>query len=102
MPMTSKQRSYTEEFRKNAVSLSHSSQKSLVEIAGELGLGFSTLTRWRKKYSEMGAEIRKPRVASQNSTEQIELIKLKRDNERLKKEVEILKKATALFVKDLS
>ena len=100
MPMTKTPRSYSEEFRKNAVALSYATKKTLAETTEELGVGFSTLTAWRKKYENFGSENRKQRVTAQISNENAELQKLKRDNERLKKEVEILKKATALFAKD--
>jgi transposase len=100
MPLT--QRTYTEEFRKNAVTLSQSTEKSLGEIAKELGIGFSTLSTWRKKYSLQSPANRKPKVLNQPSPEQSEFLQLKRENERLKKEVDILKKATALFAKDQS
>ncbi|RCW78571.1 transposase, partial [Halanaerobium sp. DL-01] len=42
-----KRRSYTEEFKKDAVELSINSNKTVKEIADDLGINYSNLTRWR-------------------------------------------------------
>jgi transposase len=100
--MGSKKRNFTEEFKKTAVELSNSTEKSLEELAMELGVGGSTLGKWRKKYSLDAGNTRKSRVLTPKSDEQEELIRIKKELERLRMENAILKKATALFAKDLS
>lgn len=40
-------RSYTEEFKRDAVELSLNSDKSVKEIAEDLGINYGNLTRWR-------------------------------------------------------
>ena len=48
--MKHKHKVFSEEFKRNAVSLSHNSEKSLDKIAEELGIGYSTLSKWRSEY----------------------------------------------------
>ena len=45
---------YDDEFKKNAVNLSYASNKTVKEIAGDLGISVSLLYRWRKKYTPEG------------------------------------------------
>ena len=97
--MSSKKRVFSEDFKKQAVELAEVSDKSLAKVAKELGVGFSTLTRWKKQYGGNNGN-RKARAASQRNETDVEVIRLKRELERLKKENEILKKATAFFAKD--
>ncbi|RAK10244.1 transposase [Halanaerobium saccharolyticum] len=49
-----KRRNYTEEFKSDAVELSLNSDKSVKEITDDLGINYSNLTRWRKKYRDSG------------------------------------------------
>ena len=88
---------YSEEFRIEAVRLAEASPKKLKEIAKELGIGFSTLMKWKARYSTSSAP-RKPARDEPKINSEVEA--LKKENERLRKENEILKKATAFFAKD--
>lgn len=91
-----KKKIFSEEFKRNAVTLSDNSEKSLQEVANEIGIAFSTLCKWRTMYP----------IAKTNKAEHAkkfkdpEILKLKKENERLKMENEILKKATAFFAKE--
>lgn len=97
--MTKHLKHFTEEFKIEAVKLCDSSDKSVEIIAKELGVGFSTLNAWRKKFSS--SPLRKNAANKNTITEKdIQLIKMKRENECLKKENEILKKAAAFFAKE--
>ena len=49
-----KRRSYTEEFKKDAVELSFNSDKTIKEIAEDLGISYGNLTRWRREYKQKG------------------------------------------------
>ena len=40
---------YDEEFKRNAVKLSHASPKSVKQVAEDLGVAEAVLYRWRKK-----------------------------------------------------
>lgn len=47
-------RQYSEEFKKDAVSHSLTSEKTVEEIARDLGIAHSNLRRWRAQYSKNG------------------------------------------------
>ena len=48
--MRTEQRSYSEEFKREAVRLMESSGKPIAELARELGLNDNNLYRWRQRY----------------------------------------------------
>lgn len=52
--MTSERRSYTEEYKREAVRLLESKKKSAAQIARDLGITDKNLYRWRKQYGEEG------------------------------------------------
>ena len=52
--MQKEQKTYTKEFKVEAVHLLESSQKSQAQIARELGVADSTLSQWRKDLTEHG------------------------------------------------
>ena len=93
------QRVYGEEFKKNAVEHTMTSEKSVEEVAKDLGIAHSNLRRWRAEYRKSG-EFAFPGNGKQKLTSQEE------ENSRLKKELyevrqerDILKKALAIFTK---
>jgi transposase len=90
------QRRFTKEFREEAVRLAQSSGRTQREIAGDLGIGLSTLVRWIGRSREGGAV--DPGAAESEVT--AELQRLRRENEILRQERDILKKATAFFVRE--
>lgn len=87
---------YTPEFRAEAVRLVHSSpDKSIVQIARELGISDSSLHGWLKQ-SQIDAGQRE----GLTSEEQEELRKLRKEVKTLRQERDILKKATAFFARE--
>jgi transposase len=51
--MTKKQRrEFTPEFKREAVGLLASCRRTIREIAGDLGLGLSTLNRWQREQQD--------------------------------------------------
>ena len=83
----------TAEFRQEVVRVALTSGLSRKQVAADFGIGFSTLSRW----------IKEERSQITSSEPAIDLIQ---ENERLRKEVrmlreerEILKKATQFFAK---
>ena len=52
--MTKIQRTFTQEFKLEAVKLAHSSHKPFTQIARDLGIADTTLLRWRRQFSEQG------------------------------------------------
>lgn len=87
---------YTSEFRAEAVRLVHSSpDKSIVQIARELGISDSSLHGWLKQ-SQVDAGQRE----GLTTEEQEELRKLRKEVKTLRQERDILKKATAFFARE--
>ena len=88
---------FTPEFRAEAVRLAQTSGRSRREIASDLGIGRSTLRNWidrrRDREMEQPPEDRQEDMAA-------ELKRLRRENEVLRQEREILKRATAFFAKE--
>ena len=93
--MQKEQKTYTKEFKVEAVHLLETSQKSQAQIARELGVADSTLSQWRKDLSEHGHDAF-PGSGHQMPLEE-ENRQLKREVERLRQEREILKKALGIF-----
>lgn len=83
-------RRFSKEFKREAVKLLRDSGKGITQIAKELGLVPSVLRKW----SDMVEAEEKAGVSPE---ELEELKRLRKENARLKEEVEILGKATAFF-----
>ena len=90
--MEKKQRTYTAEFKREAVRLLQTSSKSGAQVAQELGISDGSLYTWRKQLAEAGEEAF-PGKGHQTRAEE-ELHQLRSENERLRQEHErdILKK----------
>lgn len=90
-----KQKIFTKEFETQAVRLAQTSGRSQREIAQDLGVGLSTLVRWigRRRDQTMDAP------TGPKTTEDMvaELKRLRRENEILRQEREILKRAAIFF-----
>src|SRR5215469_10376540 len=54
--MQKAQRTFTREFKVEAVQLAKSSEKPLTQIARDLGIAESTLHHWCKQFSEQGEQ----------------------------------------------
>ena len=95
--MSSKRRTYDKQFKEQAVDLYFSSTKTYVEVAEELGMPATTLGTWcrqKEKYPDnpfVGKGKLRP-----DDEKQREILK---ENNRLKRERDILKKALAIFSK---
>lgn len=88
---------YTFEFKELAVKRVKSGE-SISTVVKDLGLGDQTLRNWVKASAEgkmngVGSRVVTP--------EEMELSRLRAENGRLKRENEILKKATAYFARDV-
>ena len=84
----------TPEFRREAVRLALTSGRTRKEVAEDLGIGLSSLTRWIGQYR---GEEAPPDI---DGDLQGELRRLHKENALLKQEREILKKAAAFFAKE--
>ena len=94
--MVKHQPSYMKEFKQEAVHLVESSKKSKTEIARDLGISDSALSKWCKAFGEHGEQAF-PGKGHQTALEE-ENRQLRRENEILKQERDILKKAVRIFV----
>ena len=92
-----KRRTFSAEYKAEAVRLVGESGKRVGAIARELGLGETALRRWVQQ-----AEIDAGRgpTGALTTSEREELGHLRRENQRLRMEREILKKATAFFARE--
>jgi transposase len=87
---------YTPEFRAEAVKLLHSSpDKTVPQIANELGISDSSLRSWINQ-SQIDAGQRQ----GLTTEEQEELRRLRKEVKTLRQEREILRKATAFFARE--
>src|SRR6266702_1082269 len=89
------QKTYTTEFKREAVHLAQTSGKPITQIARELGISDTSIHQWRKELTEHGPEAF-PGSGHQTAQEE-ELRRLKRELERTQKERDILRKALAIF-----
>lgn len=95
----SNKKTYTKEFKLGAISLVLEQGYKGTEAAKSLGIHESILRRWLKENRDLECSAFKGQ--GKLSVEQEEIRRLKDENKRLKMEKEILKKATAFFVREM-
>ena len=87
---------YTEEFKAEAVQLARSSpEKSIRQLAYELGISDQTLRNWINQ-----VQVDRGEREGLTTEEREELRRLRKENRILRQEREILKKAAAFFAKE--
>ena len=89
-----KRRSYTKEFKEEAVKLITEQGYSYAEAGRNLGVNPNQLSRWKREIEEDGGD------PGSTVSLQAELKRLRKENKQLKLEREILKKAAAFFAKE--
>jgi transposase len=94
-----KQRRFTREFEDEAIRLVRTSGRTRRAVADDLGIGLSTLTRWLGRAKDLatgdhGTDGQAPPDMA------AELKRLRRENDILKQERDILKRATVFFAKE--
>ena len=92
-----KQKAFTKEFEAEAVRLARTSGQTRRQTAENLGVGLSTLTRWIARSRDREIDNPAPPGSEAMVTE---VKRLRRENEILRQERDILKKATAFFAKE--
>jgi transposase len=93
--MAKTRKRYTREFKIEAVRLLEASGKSASQIERELDIGKGNLWRWRR---ELGSDSEQATSGPSGRTPEQERIReLERENEILRQERDILKKAVAIF-----
>jgi transposase len=96
--MAEKRKTYTAEFKREAVRLVTEHHYGVAEAARNLGINTNMLRRWKRALADHanGAFPGKGRL----SPEQEELHRRRAENKRLRMEREILKKAAAFFANE--
>ncbi len=91
-------RTFSREFKIEAVRLITEGGRTGAEVARELGINVNLLYAWKARHQEdvSGAFPGKGHL----SAEQQELVQLRRENARLKEERDILKKAARYFAQN--
>jgi transposase len=93
--MTKVRRQYSREFKQEAVQLLKTSGKSASELERELGIGKGNLWRWKRKFAADGEDAFPGQ--GRLTPDEERLRQLERENEILRQERDILKKAIAIF-----
>lgn len=86
-------RKYTPEFKSEVLALCQAGDRSCAQVARDLGLSYTTLMSWVQ--AEKASNAASSGGLSVSESEEIK--RLRRENERLRMERDILKKATAFF-----
>ena len=89
-------RSFTAEFKADAVSLVLDEGRSVASLARSLGIGATNLGNWVRQ-----ARVDRGERDGVTTSERAELAELRRENFRLRQERELLKRATAFWVREL-
>lgn len=88
-------KSYTKEFKEEAVALIIDQGYSVPEAASALGVSVNLLYKWKQKLDDQSSD------KALSDDERDELKKLRAENKRLRMEKEILKKASAFFAREM-
>ena len=86
---------YPEDFRREALRLLRRGDRTIPELARDLGVSPQSLRNWSKQ-----VDVDEGKREGLSSDEREELRRLRRENRILQEEREILKKAAAFFAKD--
>ena len=87
--MKQEHKSYDENYKKTIVNL-YESGKRKSDLTREYGISYTNINNWIKKFGTI-------KTSNGEITTNEEIMKLKKKNLELEKEVEILKKAVAIF-----
>ena len=88
-------RSFTREFKADAVALVLDEDRTIADVARSLGIGESNLGNWVRQ-----ARIDRGEREGLTTSERAELVELRKENNRLRMERDLLKRATAFWVKE--
>ncbi|MEU3095625.1 transposase [Streptomyces sp. NPDC006967] len=97
MSKSNRSRRHTEEFKRDAVELALASDKTVTEVARDLGVSAEGLRGWVKQAK---ADRGQGRPGELTSAEHEELKRLRRQNAEQAKTIEVLRKAAVFFAKE--
>lgn len=90
---TIKRKQYSSEFKREAVRLVTDGGLSIAQAARDLGLNDNLISRWKKEAQQNGHKA----FPGQGHPQDEEISRLRREDEVLRQEREILKKAISIF-----
>ena len=85
---------YSDDFREQIAKLVISG-KPIAAIVKEYGIAKATVHNWARKYKETGSF----RDKDNRSTEETEVLKLRKENKQLRMEVDLLKQAALIMAR---
>jgi len=88
-------RSYTTEFKLQAVRQVLETDKTAAEVSRKLGIGSNLLLRWCKEHDQLEA------LPKTEESKEDEIRRLRTELKSLKEDNDILKKAAAYFAKEI-
>lgn len=91
MESTTKRRTFDEAFKRDAVALALKGDKPLKQLARDLGISHWNLRDWTKRYGP-------PAPVRSSEALETELRALRRENEQLRAQRDILKKTLGILV----
>ncbi len=94
-----KRKDFSPEFKQEAVRLLDAGEKPPADLARELGVRRNQLYKWKEEVTKHGADAF-PGMGRRSAAKD-EVVRLRKELERVKEERDILKKAAAYFAKEL-
>ena len=91
MDMKTKRRTFDEAFKQEAVALLLQGDKPITQLADDLGVSPKSLRDWKERYGP-------PEPVRSTEALEIEVRALRRENERLRTQRDILKKTLGILV----
>jgi len=91
-----KRRKFSPQFKREAVELTQREGVSIQQAAQGLGIGPSMLSRWRREHEAEGQHA----FRGQGNARDQELVQLKRELARVKRERDFLREAETYFAKE--
>ena len=89
-------RRFSKEFKREAVQMTRGADMSIMQVAADLGIHANVLSRWCREQTRDGEKAFRGQGVSRDE----ELVHLKRELARVKRERDFLKDAAAFFAKD--
>jgi len=96
--MANRHKTYTREFKVEAVRLVKSSGKPMSQVARDLGVSDSALSRWCQQVVQQGEQAFPG--SGHQTAEQEEIRRLKRELEVTRQERDILKKVASIYSRE--
>ena len=90
-------RKFSKEYKREAVAMTLLPGVTLKQIGEDLGIGENLLGRWRRDLNQQGDQA----FPGQGHARDQELMQLRRELARVRKERDFLKEAAAFFAKEL-